>query len=123
MEYINYEILGKRIRIRRKSLHMTEEALAEKVECTSNHISAIENGKHRISLKLLMRICSELVITPDYILLGAGSANAPSERIAESLRLLDDYEMELVKGFVSMLLENREKRNIKEQFGQGGIFK
>ena len=67
---MNIELFGKRVRARRKALHITQRALASELDCTPTHISNLENNFTTPSLTFVMQLCSILDVTPDYFLLG-----------------------------------------------------
>ena len=53
---INYKKLGKRISIARKKKHLTQEVLAEKVDCSPSFISYVETGRKEPSLERFVQI-------------------------------------------------------------------
>ncbi len=57
----------------RKTCGYTQEALAERLGVSKNHISTIERGGCTPTTKLLFRICNELGGTPDYYLIGSST--------------------------------------------------
>ena len=67
--------MGNRIKLRRKELHIKQSELAERLDISNNHISSIENGREKPSLDMFLKICEELKVTPDYLLLGNVHAN------------------------------------------------
>ena len=67
---VDYVLLGERIKFWRQYRNFTQEKLAEKVELTPGFISLIETGKKRASLETLIRVCKELEITLNDLLLG-----------------------------------------------------
>jgi len=66
--------IGKRIRIKRQTLKMTQEELAKAIEVTPQHISAIEQSKREPSLSSLARLANELGVTVDYLVIGKEGA-------------------------------------------------
>ena len=62
--------LGERIRKRRQGLELTQQQLAETLNLTSQHISAIEQDKRAPSLTSLARLAEELGVTTDYLVTG-----------------------------------------------------
>ncbi len=62
--------MGKRILERRKQLRLTQEELAERAGITSQTISSAELGKKALRPANIIRICSALEISTDYLLLG-----------------------------------------------------
>ena len=63
-----YKDLGKRLRKERENKKVTQEQLAEMVDCSSAHISHIENGHTIPSLKMLIDIINKLGISSDKLL-------------------------------------------------------
>lgn len=66
---INYQVIGKRIKIRREQLHMTQMELAEITDLSVPYISYIETGKKKLSLGTLINIANALSISPNELLM------------------------------------------------------
>ena len=62
--------LGQRIRMRRQTLKLTQQQLAEALGLTPQHISAIEQNKRAPSLPSLAKLAEELGVTVDYLVTG-----------------------------------------------------
>ena len=62
--------LGQRLKQRRESLKVTQRQLAESLEVTPQHISAIEQDKRIPSLSFLTKLAEELGVTIDYLVAG-----------------------------------------------------
>lgn len=62
--------IGKRIMERRKKLGLTQEALAEKGEVTTQFVSYAESGKRAMRPENLLKISSALEVSADYLLTG-----------------------------------------------------
>ena len=60
-------MIGVRLQKARKAKGLTQEQLAEKCNISTNHISAIETGYSNFSFSLLVLICNNLDITPNYL--------------------------------------------------------
>lgn len=71
--------IGKRILARRKQMRMTQEELSEKAGITAQTVSSAELGKKALRPENIIRICSALEISTDYLLLGKVSANDYSQ--------------------------------------------
>ncbi|MBQ8459254.1 helix-turn-helix transcriptional regulator [bacterium] len=56
----NENKLGKRIKLLRKSMGLTQEQLAEKIDIDYKYLSKIENGLHCPSYKTLLKISTIL---------------------------------------------------------------
>lgn len=57
---LDYNTIGKRIKVLRKKSGLTQEIISEKLHLTRSHYAAIESGKRRAPLELLVEICSIL---------------------------------------------------------------
>ena len=62
--------IGKRITDRRKKLGLTQEALAEKGDVTTQFVSYAESGKQAMRPENLLKISSALEVSADYLLTG-----------------------------------------------------
>lgn len=65
---IDYTHMGKRIRDRRKELHLTQEALAEQTGISTPFLGHIERGSRIASLDTLLAICIALDVSMDFII-------------------------------------------------------
>ena len=103
MEY--YKEMGQRIKFRRKEMRMKQAELAERIDISNNHMSSIENGRQKPSLDMFIRICQNLNVTPDYLLLGVMHACNIPQDIMDKLRLCSQEDVELVREFVELLVK------------------
>ena len=62
--------IGKRIAARRKQLGLTQEALAEKGDMTTQFVSYAESGKRAMRPENLKKISEALGVSADYLLTG-----------------------------------------------------
>lgn len=62
--------IGKRVLERRKQMRITQEELAEKAGVAPQTISSAELGKKALRPENIIKICSALEISTDYLLLG-----------------------------------------------------
>ena len=62
--------IGQRISERRKKLGLTQEALAEMGDMTTQFVSYAESGKRAMRPENLLKISSALGVSADYILTG-----------------------------------------------------
>lgn len=62
--------MGQRIMERRKKLGLTQEALAEMSELTTQFVSYAESGKRGMRPENLMKIAAALGVSTDYLLTG-----------------------------------------------------
>lgn len=54
--------IGLKIKYYRNLRDLTQESLSEKISCTENYLSLIENGHKNISLKMVYKISEALNI-------------------------------------------------------------
>lgn len=69
-EALTLEKIGARIRIKRESLGMTQQKLADMVNVTRNTISRYENGETEIGVIMLKNIADALSVTVLWLLFG-----------------------------------------------------
>ena len=98
--------MGKRIMVRRKSLRMTQEELAEELGVSTQMISNLELGKKAIRPENLAKVCSVLNMSADFILTGANS-QIPVDEVAEKLIQLTAEELQMVSDMIDYM--NKKK--------------
>lgn len=108
MNTLNTEI-GKRISKLRNEHHMTQAALAEKLDISVKHCSEVERGITRLSLEKLVTLCSILHTNMDYLVLGQTSndentANIPSF-ILEIYNTNDKRKKDLLERYLLLFEE------------------
>lgn len=63
--------IGMRIKQVREAAGLTQEHLAELLDVTTQYISGVERGAVGLSVPILTNLCSVLLVSSDFILLGA----------------------------------------------------
>lgn len=97
---INYAVIGRQIKEKRKPNHMTQAELAEAAGLSITYISCIERWKKRVSLEALVAISNELGVTVDH-LLSPNQPHNPALLQADWEELLSDctqYERAVLYG-------------------------
>lgn len=65
-EFENYNLqIRNNIREKRKSLKLSQEKLAEMIDCSREHIARIENGKVNLGLENFIKLAKVFNITLD----------------------------------------------------------
>ncbi|MFC3231448.1 helix-turn-helix domain-containing protein [Marinibaculum pumilum] len=59
--------IGMRVRERRKSLRLTQTALAERLAISVSYLNLIEHNKRKIGGRLLLRLCEELQVDMEWL--------------------------------------------------------
>lgn len=94
--------MGQRIMIRRKSLRMTQEELAEKLGVSTQMISNLELGKKAIRPENLAKVCEALELSADFVLTGNNTKTAVDE-VAEKLIQLTGEELQIVSDMIDYM--------------------
>lgn len=100
---INIQI-GKQVKLAREKSRLTQEQLAEQLECTPQYLSDLERGVVGISVALLKRLCVVLGVSSDDILFAEESKNT-LETIQEKGRVLSDRQFQLLVEIVDRYIE------------------
>lgn len=91
--------IGQRIMERRKKLGMTQEALAEKGEMTTQFVSYAESGKRAMRPENLLKLSQSLGVSADYLLTG-DIVDKDLLLLSEKLRKLSPDQVRLVESIV-----------------------
>ena len=94
--------IGARVKEAREAAGLTQERLAELVDITAQYLSGVERGAVGLSVPVLQRLCSVLLVSSDYILTGntetsdvlgvtARLSRLPAEHIRNVENILDRY--------------------------------
>lgn len=95
-------IVGQRIRQRRKDLNITQTQIQQETSISSGNLSCIENGKYLPSAIALLELSKILDCSIDWILTGKSS-------ISENVEILENEESEFLKSFRKLLPDDREE--------------
>ena len=68
--FINYQLLGKRIKEVRRARGISQEVLAERSELSAQYVSQIETAVRQASLRSLVNIANVLEVSVDALLYG-----------------------------------------------------
>lgn len=99
---MNYLGLGKRIRMHRRSLHMTQEQLAEQCGISVSFLGHVERGTRKASLETLVALSNVLHVSPSMLL--QDSLIVPDDPSYPSPR-----QRELINEISRVILENYDK--------------
>ncbi len=102
---LDYCKLGLRIKEARLSKNLTQEQLAELVNCNTSHISNVENNHTKVSLNVLLAIANALDTTIDYLLTEQykNTSQAVDTEIMRILSTLDTEEKQQVLRILNAL--------------------
>ena len=88
--------------VRRKSLRMTQEELAEKLGVSTQMISNLELGKKAIRPENLAKVCEVLELSADFILTGTNTKTVV-DAVAEKLTQLTAAELQMVSDMIDYM--------------------
>lgn len=91
--------IGERIIERRKQLGLTQEALAEKGDMTTQFVSYAESGKRAMRPENLLKISVALGVSADYLLTG-DIIDKDLLLLADKLRRLTPTQLRIVESVV-----------------------
>lgn len=107
---IDFKKLGVRIRELRQQKKLDQTDLAELIGCSNNHLSHIETGQTKVSLKLLLRLSYALEVSMDYLLLDTPYARPEGiidEGIARKLKRCSSTTLVTVNRIIDVLLDQQ----------------
>ena len=92
--------IGKRIKIIRKNLGLSQREFAERINMKTQYLSNVENGISGLTIEKVKQICNVTNVSTDYIIFGIDSlplntfkkafSEYTDEDINKSFRLLND---------------------------------
>lgn len=100
------DTIGNRIKVRRKALGIAQVDLAQAVDIKQGYLSEIESGKKtEIGASVLMGLCRELEVTPEFLFYGEGIQDAAERAMLESellfmFRSIDQEQRRIIMGMM-----------------------
>ncbi len=91
--------MGKRISERRRKMGLTQEALAEKGDMTTQFVSYAESGKRAMRPENLLKISSALGVSADYLLTG-DTIDKDILLLSDKMRSLTPSQLRIVENIV-----------------------
>ena len=87
---VDYEALGRRMRMKRRSKHLSQEDVAKAISISTSYYGNIERGTRIPSVETLVAIANVLNVGTDYLLYDSVK-KANSQHTPEELRTLSRY--------------------------------
>lgn len=105
--------MGQRITGRRKKLGLTQEALAEKGDMTTQFVSYAEAGKRAMRAENLLKVSQALGVSADYLLTG-DIVDKDLLILSEKLRQLTPEQVRIIENIIDecIRLDSHESRRI-----------
>lgn len=108
---LNYIEIGKRIKIARIRIGISQENLAELVNLSPSHMSNIETGTTKVSLTSIVKIANALSVTVDDLL--CDNLIRAKPQFENDIKLLldscDDYEIRIVKDLLATIIDTLKR--------------
>ncbi len=95
-------MLHTRIRNARETQGYTREKFAEKLDVSVSYLAELERGRTGISVKMLIKVCTLLGLSTDYVLFGT-ERNDDRARL-DSINRIDSKYLPLLDKVISELL-------------------
>lgn len=109
MRTLDYQQLGERIQKVRKGCGYTQESLARSIGRPIQYVSLLESGKVVPDLGVLLALCDEFHVLPEYLLFDQDTLSRKVfEKMATShLTQYEDEALELINGACERIMCNR----------------
>lgn len=107
---VSIENFGRNIKKRRSNLGIPQYELAERLDISPKHLSSLETGKAKPSFDLLCKLCTELNVPPDYLMLGSMRSNNVPQNIVDKLKLCSSDTLYTVDGIIDVLIEKQDRQ-------------
>ncbi len=104
---MDYIAIGRKIKMYRKKLNITQAQLAENLDVTAKYISSIERGASSLSLNRLEDIAKALKVKPEQ-LISDSDLTSPDYAVSEYLTLTENWTVR-EKEFLIVLIEAMDK--------------
>lgn len=96
--------IGLRVKQAREAAGLTQERLAELVDVTAQFLSSVERGAVGLSVPVLSRLCSVLLVSSDFILVG-NTETADVTSLTARLSRLPPEHIENVEEILNRYIE------------------
>jgi transcriptional regulator with XRE-family HTH domain len=103
------EQMGKRLVARRKQLRLTQEDVAERADVTPQTISTAETGRKALRPENIIKVCTALDISPDYLLLGSISqddVSILSQKVAKLTPAQYRHLEDIIDSYIAAVTQN-----------------
>lgn len=103
---VDYGLIGKRIKNKRKETGFTQEKLAETLSVSVGYISQVERGVTKISLNLLAEICGVLSCDMAYFVTGSAAPQAGylQNELGDKLEKMSPQQRKILLKIADVLL-------------------
>lgn len=117
---LDYKSIGRRIRIARIHLDITQEKLAEMVDLSTSHLSNIETGSTRVSLPTIVNLANALNVSVDGLLADSVIQSKPvfENELHSILQDCDAYELRIIADIAAATKKTlRKEEHLRKSAG------
>lgn len=101
--------IGANIRSARKRADLTQEELSESVGVTPQYLSDLERGLVGTSISTLVKICSKLNVSADFVLFGGiGDKDGVNTTLIEKIQRMPKHKADLIETTLNLLIAAME---------------
>lgn len=106
---VDYITIGQRLKEARKSVSITQEQLAEKINVTVGYISQCERGISHMNLEKLSEVADVLKCDLSYFIAGTSvkSHNYLNDEFMTKFQKLSPQQKKMLIGFIDIMLSNQ----------------
>ena len=98
--------IGSNIRTARMRANLTQEKMSEMIGVTPQYLSDLERGLVGTSIPTLIRICTELNVSSDFILFGSSSdSDSANSTLIEKIQRLPKHKADVVERYIDFIFE------------------
>lgn len=102
----NMYSIGSNIRAARIRADLTQEEMSEKIGVTPQYLSDLERGLVGTSIPTLIKICTSLNVSSDFILFGSSSEQKSSNStLIEKIQRLPKHKAEMAERNFDLFME------------------
>lgn len=102
---INFKLIGQRIKTQRLNSGYTQEHFAELLGISIEHLSRIETGACRPSLRLIEDICNKLKTSEEEIMFGNKNSNLQNAELADKIAYLTPEKQKALSIIIDLLTD------------------
>lgn len=102
------QVIGSNIKRARLLRNLTQEALSERLDTSTNFISLVERGSSGISLTNLVDICNILEVDAGFIFDGLVTPAGNNDNLVNTISLLQGEDRAIVDNLVNYIINSKK---------------
>lgn len=102
------QVIGSNIKRARLLRNLTQEALSERLDTSTNFISLVERGASGVSLTNLVDICNILEVNPTFLFEGLIATTTDNDNLINSISLLSGEDRAIVDNLVNYIINSKK---------------